>query len=88
MPKPVLLEPPLDENAYRTTVIDRRGNFTQPDVVKGVPATNLSGKRASPAIRHSFGYEMIVSIQQPLDVLVGSCAAVEAPDSPSASCWR
>jgi len=49
---------------------------------------DLRGQSASTAVGHPFSDEVIVSIQEPTNVFVASCTAIEAPNRPFVLCWR
>jgi hypothetical protein len=85
--KLVFLKPALDENAHRAAIVTRWLDFTEPDVVIGIPATDLPGQGTGTPVGHTFGDEMVAASQEPTDVLVTSCAAIQTPNGPFSLGW-
>jgi len=85
--KLAFLKPALDENAYRAAIVNRRLDFTEPEIVIGIPATDLPGQGAGPTVGHTFGDEMVAASQEPTDVLVTSCATIQTPNGPFSLNW-
>ena len=75
------LEPSFDENTDWPAIIDRWRHFAQPDILIGIPTSDLSGQRIGSPMGHPFGDYLIASPQQPFEVLITARPAIYAPNS-------
>ena len=82
-----VLESSFHEHSDGTVIVNWRLYLAQPDVAIGIPATNLLGQGVGPAIGHAFGYDLVISRQQPAQLFVRASPAIHAPDGPVALSW-
>ena len=85
--KCVLLEPPLDGNVHRATIVNRRRDLAQPDIAIGIPARNPLGRGTCPTIRPAFGDEVVAASKDPPDVVVASHIAIQVASGSFAQGW-
>lgn len=88
MPVNTIVEPALDENADRTTIVCWRFHFAEPDILIGIPAFDLPGQSFRSAIGHPFGNDLVASFQKPTNMLVAACTAIQTPNRAFALAWR
>ena len=85
MPELALDQPPLDQRLHRTPERDGGGDPGQPTGAWGrVPPLHLVGQGFRPAVGGPFCQHLVVSGQQPIQVLVAAKAAIQSPGDSAA----
>ncbi len=88
MAKDAILEPFLDEDAHRSSIIDGRLDFAKPGIrAVAIPATNLPGPSFRPAVVHALGNDVVAAAHEPTEVIIAASTTVNAPNRAPTLFW-